>query len=512
MRNLSDIIGKLTKEEKRHFKLYLNRIKLSGDKQHKAGLLFDLVNQSSPEADSHSINNNDDEWFEKLYGKSGDKNSYYQLKNRLLGDLEKSLLLLHSELSDRIHIMTRVAIAELYVYKSLYKEAYDILRQLERKASKGGHYDLLALMYDLIVKMAFTLDTIDLEQYMRKQIQNLEQYQELLQTDHLIKTLSYRLIRSNFEARDAAIEQTLNEIQESLNIRKDLFESPKMQLEIHNTVRRILLQKQDYAGLETYLIEGLEYLEKKQIFKKDTYVHKIVSLVWILNTLLKNCKFHVMPTYSAQLLEALNAYGKLYYDKYIWTYYQCVITQQFYSNELDKAAALLENLIAQASHVDGSLYYETFTHANLSVIYYCQGQLRKAMTKLTPLLQKDTFNKQSAELQLRIGLLELILHYENNDFNYIDYRINDLRHSYKDLLQQEAHQRENSFLKILRKCINAPAPFKDERILKNIKQFISDAPAIAPGSNEFINYSIWLSTKTSRKLYYDTLLQAVIAQ
>ena len=45
MRNLFDIVGKLTKEEKRHFKLYLSRVKLAGDKQHKAELLFDMVNR-----------------------------------------------------------------------------------------------------------------------------------------------------------------------------------------------------------------------------------------------------------------------------------------------------------------------------------------------------------------------------------------------------------------------------------------------------------------------------------
>lgn len=504
MRNLFDIVSKLTKEEKRHFKLYLSRIKLSGDKQHKAELLFDMVNQQvgKSHADSRT---GDEELSAKLYI-NGDKNSFYQLKNRLLSDLEKSLLMLHSDLSDRIGIMTRMAIAELYAYKSLYKEAFDILRQIERKAAKAGHYDLLATVYDLIVKMAFNYDSIDLETYMRKQIQNLEQYQILLQTDHLIKTLSYRLIKSNFEARDAAIAQTLADIQQTLSIRKDLLESPKIQLEIHNTVRRILLQKQDFAALEEYLIAGLRDFEQQQIFKKETHVHKIVTIVWILNTLLKNGKFQMMPTYTDLLLDALNAYGKFYYEKYIWTYYQCLITQHFYSNESEQAAALLENLATTSPHADGTLYYDTFVHANLSTIYYCQGQLRKAMTKLTPLLQKDSFGKQSAELQLRISLLEIILHYENADFSYIDYKINDLRHTYKDLLHQETHYRESEFLKLLKKCINSPKPFADERIVKMIQNFIAKSPTFSPGSNEFINYQIWLSTKINKKDYYKTLL------
>ncbi len=505
MRNLFDIVGKLTKEEKRHFKLYLSRVKLAGDKQHKAELLFDMVNRLTSKNQANPLG--DEVLSAKLYA-NGDKNSFYQLKNRLLGDLEKSLLLLHSDLSDRIGIMTRMAIAELYVYKSLYKEAFDLLRQAERKATKAGYYDLLATIYDLIVKIAFNYDSIDLETYMHKQLQNLAQYQTLLQTDHLIKTLSYRLIKSNFEARDADITQTLADIQQKLSIREDLLESPRMQLEIHNTVRRILLQKQDYVALESYLIETLREFEQGQIFKKDTHVHKIVTLVWILNTLIKNGRFSAMLTYTDQLLDALNAYGKLYYDKYIWTYYQCVVTQHFYSNQLDKATQLLENLAADTTHKDGALYYDTFVHANLSVIYYCQGQLRKAMSKLTPLLQKDTFGKQSAELQLRISLLELVLHYENNDFSYIDYKANDLRNTYKELLQQETHQRESDFLKLLRRCTNLAQPFNDAKMVRAIEQFIEQSPPFSPGSNEFINYRIWLSVKLNRKNYYTTLLAA----
>ncbi|HXC03854.1 MAG TPA: hypothetical protein VNZ86_03830, partial [Bacteroidia bacterium] len=90
MNIIQDIIGSLTKEEQRHFKLFANRTNASGSR--KDLLLFDYIRNSFPDYDESSIQ-------EKLYGK-GDKNSLYRLKNRLLSDVQRSLTLQYFEDSD----------------------------------------------------------------------------------------------------------------------------------------------------------------------------------------------------------------------------------------------------------------------------------------------------------------------------------------------------------------------------------------------------------------------------
>lgn len=499
MKNLLEIVAKLNKEEKRHFRLYLHRIKgIEGD--NKVEQLFDFINQKKVE--------NEEELCKLLYPGQG-KNAYYRLKNRLFDDLERSLLLLHGNMSDRIAIMSQISISEIYIYKSLYKEAFELLRHAERKAVKADYNDLLTTIYALIVKMAFQYDNIDLQTYIQKQLQNLERYQTMLQTDHLIKTLSYRLMKTNFDTRDTQIGETLSEIQQQLSIRPELMNSPKMQLDISNVIRRSLLQKQDYAALETYLITNFEELEQKQVFKKETHAHKIVAIVWIINTLQKTRKFGQMSTYTQLLHDALLAYNKLYYDKYVWTYYQCIVTQYFYDHKPEQAIVLLETLAKESHHSDGSLYYDTFVHANLAVLYFCTGNVRKAMSSLTPLLLKESFGKQSVELQLRFCILEIVLHFENEDFDFLDYKINETRNTFRDLLHQDSYKRETDFLKILKKCLNVSRPFSDTTVKKIIQQFIAQSPPFAPGSNEFISYQLWLKSKIEKINYYELVLNAV---
>lgn len=499
MRNLFDLIGKLTKEEKRHFKIYLQRIK-QADGEHRLITLFDLVNDG--------ICQTDDALNGRLYPHNTDKNAYYRLKNRLIADLERSLLLLHVGMNDRVEIMSQISMAQIYYFKALYKDAYELLKKAERNAEKGDHTDLLAVIYELIVKMAFDFEPIDLKNYSDKQLNNLTRYQNALQTDRLIKNLSYRLLKSNFNVRDTHLNTTLEEIRETLSIQTELLESPKMQFDISNTIRRILLQKEDYDGLEAYLIENLRDFETKQLYKKETHVHKIISLIWLVNTLLKNRKFKAMNSYTALLHEALLAYNKLYYEKYIWIYYQSLISQYFYSNELVHAIDLL-NSLSNERHSSGATQYDMFVYGNLSVAYYCAQQLRKAMSSLAPLLQREVFGKLSVELQLRVRLLEVILHYENSDFDFIDYKISEIRHAYKTLLQQGTYSRESAFIRLFKRCIAHPKPFSDATIRQRIADFVQESPPFAPSSNEFISYRLWFESKLNKVDYYELVLRRV---
>lgn len=498
MKNIFDIVQKLNKEEKRYFRIYVRRIQGSTDTS-RLELLFDLIDKGKCQ--------NDEALNERIYGKP-DKNAYYRLKNRFIEDLEKCLLLLHGKSNERLDILQQISIAEVYVLKNLYKEAYDLLRKSERAAEKAGHQDILMVIYQLVIKIAFDYPLIDLEEYTGKQSSYLQQYAKNLETEHLTKILTYRLLKANFEVKDKHIDETLNDIRNQLSIQPELLETPKIQFEISNTIRRGLLQKQDFVALEAYLIENLQSFEKKHLFNKDTHQQKIVILVWIINTLLRNKKIEAILPYIEQLHTALLAYEKIYYDKYIWTYYQCLITQYFYSNKPSEALQLLNTLAGQP-HTKGVLYYDVFVHANIAVLNYCCKNIAKALNSLSPLMTKELYSSISVEIQLRIAILELLLHFENEDFDFMDYKLTEIRHSFKSLLKQDEYSRELSLIKLLKKMINMPKPFENKEIEGLVKKFIDHSPPFLPGSNEFINYSLWLQAKMHRKNYYDVVLQNI---
>lgn len=498
MRNLHQIISTLSKEEKRFFKIYLHRFENTSGES-KAETLFDLVNKQTI--------TNDDHLAQILY--PDNKNAYYRLKNRLIEELEKSLLLQHTNLTDRIALTTQICIAKIYLHKKLYSEAFALLKKLEQPALKSEKYELLNLIYSEITEMAIHYNKINLEEWQKKQLINADKYKTRLQTNQIIQNISYRLIKSNFDVRDENISKTLQELQQKLSIDPALINSVRMQFELSQTIRRLLLQKQDFVALESYLTDNYTEFEQKGLYTKDTHPNKIVTLVWIINTLLKNRKFETIAHYAQILHTSLHEHRKMLYDSYIWTYYQAMVVQYFYSGKPAEALQLLSKLSEEKSQKT-ELFHSFFVHGNLSAIHYCQGQLQKAMNSLKPLLIKDVFNRLSVELQLRLSILEIMLHFDNSDFAFIDYRITDMRSTFKALLENPQYKREKDFLGLLKKCAGTAQPFKNLVVINTVQQFIDQSPPFAPGSNEFISYRIWLESKVKQQPYYRLILAAVV--
>ena len=497
MKNLFEIIAGLNKAEKRHFKLYLNRV-APYEGENLVVNLFDAINKKQFETEN--------EIAEYFYPEN--KNAYYRLKNRLLESLEKSLLLLHHTASDRAIMSNLMRLAEIYTKKSLYKLAYQTLVEAEEIGLKGGNFDMLTNIYAGIISISFYHPEINIEDYLKKQRQNLTNYTDRISIAQLIHKTVHALLQTNYERHNTDIEYALQQISEQLNINKTVATAPKVQFDVSNTIRRILLQNNDYEALESFLIANLAEFEARKMYKRDTHQNKIVQLVWLINTLLRNGKINLMPSYTQQLYDALLAYNKLFYPQFEWTYYQCIVAQYFYTNHLKDGILLLENL-AQTRHDTTNMYYKVFIHGNLAVILYCRQQLPLAMQAITPLLTKDIYNKLSGELQLRISLLEVILHLDNNDWQYVAYRLGDIKQSNKALLKQANYQHEAQFIKLLSIFSMAYEPFNDPKIKAKIEQYISSSPVFRPGSNEFISYMVWLKSKLSKNHYYLTLLANV---
>ncbi len=498
MRDLFHIVQNLSKEEKRAFNLFLNRTQKSeGSKRVKE--LFDWVNKN-PRGSDGVIQ-------QKLYP-SGKKGTYYVLKNRLLDDLEKSLFLMHTSYSDRIKLIYQIGVAKIYINKLLFKEALSLLKKVEKKAEKEGHFDLLMLVYFEITGVAMEYQEIDLGKYLDKQMKVLEQYKEFLKLDQLLKHIAYRLFKSNYAIKDLELNQVLKEIQEKLSVNPELMQSSKVQFEIHNCIKRVLLQQQNFHELYTYLTKSLADFEAQKLYSKSTHSYKIVHQVWIINCLFKTLQFEAAQPYIQQLHDSLLAYNKISYAKYIWTYYQCQYTQFFYSKQLHQAIALLEK-IEEEKHHKGLPFYDVFVNLNLTTIYYCHGNLSKAMKQLSSLFTKETYNNLSTEIQFRIAIVEAILHFDNEDYNFLEYRLQEVKKQFRKLLQQADYQREKAFIKLLWKSLQIAAPFEQTKMTQMIQTFLDASPAFEPGSNEAISYQLWLCAKLEKKDYYQVVLEQI---
>lgn len=496
MEHLSSIIKNLNKEEIRHLKIFSNRINYG--KENKTLKLFDYLKEGK-------FTENDTELANLLY-KNGSKNPFYRLKNRLFEDIKKSLLLQHVELDEKISITNLISLANIFSYKTQYEESLHFLKKAEAKALENEYYDLLDLIYSEIISISSFYDKINPLEFIEKQKQNSEKCLVLKQANHAISTINHQLKIINFSGKGKEISKTLQKLLDDLSIAGNVYKIPKFKLKIHECVRNFLLQRKDFEVLEQYLINSMKEFKKENVFSKTTHQDKIILTTWIINTLVKNRKFKYALKYTNVLKEDLLKYNKLYYEKYIWMYYQSLMVNHFFSGDLKKSIETIEKLKG-VSKYKGNVFYDLAIHLNLASLYYCSNNLSLAVKNLSAVLMKDIYNSLSPQIKFSISVLEMILHYEKGNFDYAHMKLKETFRRHKEILKSPDYTNESAFLLIFKLLIELPDPWLNTKITNKIKDYIVSSPEIEPGSNEVINYKVWLASKLNKESYYETILK-----
>ena len=497
---LYQIIINLKKEEIRNFKIFTNRFQRADEV--KVAILFDKLK-------GKKFDISDPELVASLFPDDPENlNAFYRLKNRLKSELEKSLLNLHHNLDERISTINLITLSSVFSYKSQYELSVHYLKKAEKSATENEFYDLLELIYNELINLSNYFNDLNPLEYIEKR-KGLEEKNKLyVEANQAISAINYKLKNINFSKNPQDIGLRLEDILNELQIANEVYRIPKVKFSIYMCIRDILLQNRDFEGLEDYLIKTLKEFESENMFTKSTHNSRIALISWIINTLTINRKWDKSLQYTEILLEDLNKYGRLYYENYIWTYYQSLITNYMGSNRIKDAIKLLGQ-IKELPAPRGVTFYDYAIHGNLALCYYFEGNTSQAIKTLSVLLTKEAFPKLSSELQFSISILETIFHYDNNDMDFVGYKITEIKRQFRVLLKREDYAEELNFLKIIHAMINKAGGLHSPAVVALIEKFIKHAPPFQIGSEKHIDYALWLKSKLTRTSYYKSVLQAL---
>ncbi len=493
---LTEFIESLSKDEVRAFKIYAERINFgSGEK--KMVQLFDQIRDKKL-----------DEYEDKMVGliTKGNKNSFYRIKNRLMEDLESSLLMQHRYMDEKIKLNNYLALSRIFSYKSDYKKALEYLLKSEKEAQQLEYYDQLQVIYDQIIELATTTPTINPNNYLAKRQENSVKYEEMVQINTVMATINYDLNRSNFSGKNKNLIDILNQILERIKLSNISLESHDLQLKIFNCVKKVLLQKRDFQNLETFLIKTFHEFEEKKIYTKARHQDKVLILAWTVNTCFKNRKYEAALHYNEQLYAALMDHDKRFFEKYAWLYYQGQIINHTLLGRNKLALQVLLEIKDQPLFHKVPLY-QIFIYLNLASFYYCEGDMENSLSNIALFLSSEMYDSLSPNWKLNISIVEIILHIENGDTDFAENRIRNVRRSFSATINEEEYQREKEFLKILLGISTSPSIKENVKLRQSIELFIKNSPEPEPGSNESIIYQLWLESKLTGQKYYDIILQ-----
>jgi len=479
---LNQIVEVLNKEEIRFYKLFA--LRQQGNSERKDLFLLDAL-RKNPDASDEKI-------FRKLYP-DGDKNAYYRLRNRLLEDINRSLMLQHYEDEELLLIFHQLTVVRIYTAKNQYQLAFHFLRKAEQKALKTENHEILDIIYGEFIRLSNELMVINPETYVALRRKNSETLNRLRQMDDLLAVVSYRLkITQNFGEKQNSLMGILEETTNSFMQDAGLAASPRFRLKLYSLVSQMLLQKQDYASLEAYLKKTIAEFTTEHLFNKTNHEIKLQMLTYLVNSLFKTGKIDESLQYSDALHDAMLEFNSLHFERFEIFYYNSLVNN-YSTFDIPKAISILQDLL-QNKNLRKVPFYELFVYLNLATSYFDLHQYNQAIRHLSKAYLIDSYKKADASLKFKIAVAELIIRYENGDLDFWHYRKDQIVRENQAELDDDKHLKEKELLKILIKAAAEPDGIKSRKLRPSIETYLK-VWENSEQESEVIRYLNWLRDK-----------------
>jgi hypothetical protein len=458
------MIAEMNKEELRFFKIFLSRTNENDDR--KDIMLFDLIRLAGEKYDEEKI-------FKKLYP-DGNKNAFYRLKNRLINDISTSIFLQHFSENDDIFSMFMLSQAKYYYNKSQFNLSLYFLTKAEQKASNSESPELLNQIYTELIKLSHYISDISPEEYIVKRKHIAEQIKKNNQINDIIAIINHRLSHlPSFSQHNNSILSFLQQTVDEFCNDNQLKNSNYLKLKIYETVPKILIEKQEYAALELYLLTTYLHFTEDEVFNQNNHHLKLQMLSKYIHALYKNKKYDRSLTYCQKLYTAMEEYNGMNFEKYVFDYYHALLNNQFRQ--------------IPSSNI--------FIYLNIAIIYFTKQDFKRALENINSLYMSDGFDITESVLKFNIVITELIIRYELKDFDYIDHLIKQIEKDYSIILGKEENKQEKEFILILSQMITSENLGENKLFVKRVRKFIDFSEKEANNDLGLINYNFWLLEK-----------------
>lgn len=478
---LNQIIANMNKEQVRGYKLFVNRTNEKEDR--KDIQFFDYVRKSGEGYDESRIH-------KKLYS-STDKNTFYRLKNRVLSDVSKSLMVQHFDDDELIYALHLLALEKFNVNRNQVRIAFYFLKKAEAEARRIENFELLDIIYGEYIRLSREMMTINPEHYIRLRTENQAQIKQLRAIDDILATVAYRLkTTQNFSSSENPVLKLLQKTVRELSADKELHASPKLRFKIYDAVTQILLQKRQYHALEEYLLGMYNDFIREKLFNKNNHDTKLQMLVFIANTLFKTDKLNESLKYTEKLKAAMDEHHRMYYDKYLFFYYNALVINY---SRLDRSKAIDILMEMKANEkICSNNFYELFIYLNLAVVYFDKKDFHQSIRNLHKIYLLDGYKNADQSLQFKIAIADLIVRFELSDEDTLEYKLKQVKKDFRNMLNEKENSREKEMIEIISGMVKTPEVRSNKPLVRKIQSVLKMDEA---RDTEIIHYRNWLKDK-----------------
>ena len=480
MNILLNTIQSLTKEEIRYYKIFTK--KTHTETKRKDILLFDLIRKNISKYNEQDISS-------VIYGDN--KNSFYQLKNKLLQSVNRSIISQYSFKDDDSLIYNFILLAKIFKQKGDFRLAYSYFKKAEKKANQIEAFETLSTIYTEILKLSYDLVSIDIEKYINRKKMNKRNLNLSQDIDIALSSAMYKIkTAQNFSNNEDEVSKKLDEIISSISSRLEVSESPKFRIKLFQAISRVLLQKNDFITLEEYLRMTYDSFMEDRLFNKSNHEDKLMMLTYFTNSLYKNNKLEESLLMAEKLHESMHEFDGLLKSKFLFYYYNALVINY---SKLDKDKALLVLREARDNKTIKELpVFGSFIYLNMGLIYYDQKKYRLSIKQISRLILQKDFVNLDLYFQLKILISEIIIRYNLDQIDLIIEKLRFIKRRYKSIISQNL--RDRVIINIIERLICSDNIINDKLLIRDIKNLKSMSSQKNAENTDIINYNEWIDS------------------
>jgi len=505
MRKVEDIIRSMSEKEAKNFTSFVNRMR-TNQKESKIIQLF--------EAYYHGTYKNNEQIIRDLFpGMS--KNAFYRLRNRLLDEVQQSMLVQYSRMDDELLVHRAIMLARITFNKDDYTTAHTLLLDAEKKALKIEAYELAMLIYKELIAMSSLVGTVNSHYYIEKRREVRLKHEELSELRYLRSTVTFKLTKSIHNSKtDSDIFEELKEIKNKLTESGLVKTSFNARYNVFYAITNILYEEKKYELLLEHLIKGYEEFVREDLFDKTHHRSKIVTLSWILGTYSWLLRIPESVPYLEQMKEALQHYDGLYEDKFKPYYVAYQNSIYYHTRQLAKSIKILNRFTQEYLQGRDIVHLSELPEivlaghiSRLAKGYFAMGDYDNALKELAPCYIAEIYDKLPREFRMEVAIMEVVIYFEKGEYNYALTHLRRIKRVYKKLLADPNNHIFKSFIGILNNVIKHSGFDLNKEQEKAIHEFIEIHPPYGEPFEKCISYRVWLEAKLRERSYYDVVME-----
>jgi hypothetical protein len=483
----------LTSDEVRRFKILSNRFKAEDEK--KLIVLFDTIRSEKYAGEEHLI-------VSELYeaNNAQTRNRYYRLRNKLLENIEKSLVFYHFKYKDSIHAYYDIQLSIMFRERGAYQLSLYFLKKAERKARDLDQFNILEQIYQEYTQLAIKDIEINIEEILERRKSNLEKVRIQRRNTEAIALITQQLKKSNFSKDRDSVIDLLEKTRKHIEKTAEIFHSSEGRIQIFRTVSALLLQKEAFDQLASYTEKTIGEFEQAGLFNNDNHSERLLMRLWLVNSLFKTMRLAEASTQLETFEKEMSMYRKQNYFTYLFHFLNTKINVAKCLGNFEEAADLIREGLA-VKELRSEPSHETFLMRSQADLQFLTGDYKGADETVQGIKKLAGYRLLNEDAAMYLDIFQFVLRLELGDHEFISQNFKPLCKTYKKALKNPLHERINIFLEILEKLNKAADKGKKANIGTLSENLKAHFPGNEPGGNEIFLYDLFVEAKAKDQSY-----------